>query len=126
MFEAAQRAVSEFNQAFNLPISTSPRRLPAGRVKLRAKWMKEEIAEFEKASDIVDQADAIADLVYFALGVFVEMGINGSDVFKVVHRANMEKLPSSGVALYDKEGRVTKPRNWKSPQNLIKKILHTD
>ena len=123
MLVDAQQAVLEFHRTFNLPISNSPNKLERNRIEFRAKWMMEEIEEFLESTNIVDQADAIADLIYFALGVFVEMGIDGSKIFEIVHQANMNKLGQNNKPLYNEEGKVTKPDNWVSPHERIEQWL---
>lgn len=50
----------------------------------------EEIAEFLVAPDIYEQADAMIDLIYFALGTLVEMGIKPDELFDIIQKANME------------------------------------
>lgn len=123
MIDDAQRAVSEFSRLFNLPISDSPRKLKRERVELRAKWMSEEIDEFRKADDIVDQLDAIADLLYYAIGVFVEMGVDGGRVLHLVHEANMAKVRPGEKPLFDADGKVLKPESWRSPKEGIRKWI---
>ena len=119
----AQQLVHKFHETFGLPISIAPIKLKKSRVELRAEWMREEIEEFLEANDVVDQLDAIADLIYYAVGVFVEMGIDGDRVFELVHRANMNKLDRDGRPVYDEKGRVTKPYDWISPKESIREWL---
>jgi predicted HAD superfamily Cof-like phosphohydrolase len=123
MFDEAQKAVQKFNEVFGLPISEAPRKLDRSRVELRAKWMREEISEFLEATDIVDQVDAAVDLIYYALGVFVEMGVDGSKAFELVHQANMKKLGPDGKPIYNAEGKVLKPADWLSPKERIRQWL---
>ncbi len=123
MLKEAQAAVCDFSRAFNLPISRAPTQLGHDRVALRAKWMKEEIEEFVQAESIVDQADAIADLIYYALGVLVEMGIDGSRIFEIVHTANMAKRRAGGLPQYEQDGKVAKPEGWTSPKTAIQQWL---
>ena len=57
--------------------------------------MLEEINEFldaVKEQDIVEQADAMIDTIYFALGTLVEMGVQPEQLFDIVQHANMSKL----------------------------------
>jgi predicted HAD superfamily Cof-like phosphohydrolase len=119
MFSEAQKAVQAFHQKSGLPISSKVSRLDKKRAELRAKWMSEEIHEFLNATDLVDQADAIADLIYYAIGVFIEMGLNGSKVFELVHQANMNKIEDDARPIFDKDGKVMKPNNWVSPRERI-------
>lgn len=125
MLVEAQKAVQEFHESFKLPIAKHPHYLERTRVELRAKWMAEEIEEFLGSSDIAEQVDAVADLIYFALGVFVEMGIDGSRVFEIVHQSNMKKLDQQNNPLYNEEGKVIKPTNWVSPNESIHQWLMT-
>ena len=60
--------VREFHEKFGHPCPDAPRMLDKKRSLSRAKWMNEEVAEFLVAEDIYEQADAMIDLMYFALG----------------------------------------------------------
>ena len=46
--------------------------------------------------DIIETADALADLLYVIYGMALETGIPLDDVFDEVHRSNMSKLDESG------------------------------
>lgn len=75
-------------------------------------------------NDIVSQADALIDLLYFTYGTFVLMGVNPMPLFEIVHKANMGKLFADGKPRYDKiTGKVLKPDNWErdfAPEGKIK------
>ena len=59
--------------------------------------MREEVDEFVESTNVVDQADAMIDLIYFALGTLVEMGVRPAPLFDIVHNANMQKLWPDGA-----------------------------
>lgn len=91
------------------------------RVTKRGSWMLEELIEFLRADTVVDQADALTDLLYFVMGTFVEMGIKPDALFDIVHNANMAKLVN-GKPMRDKQGKIIKPTGWKekhTPEPLI-------
>ena len=78
--------------------------------------MEEELEEFRKAGSIHDQADAMVDLMYIALGTLVEMGVRPGRLFDIVHEANMKKLWPDGKVHYAADGKVIKPPSWKPPE----------
>lgn len=123
MLARAQQAVREFHYKFDFTIPDKPTLLPSERIAIRAKWLREEIQELEHAINITDQADAAADIIYFALGIFVEMGIEGSEVFNLVHQANMQKLDAQGQLMRDPDGKILKPEGWVSPKEKIRAWL---
>lgn len=123
MLTEAQNAVHEFHRTFKLPVAENPILLERSRVLLRAKWMREEIDEFIGAIEMVDQIDAMIDLIYYALGVFVEMGLDGSEAFRLIHKANMMKSGEDAAPMYNQEGKVIKPEGWLSPRESIKQWL---
>ena len=73
--------VREFHEKFGHPVAPQPRMMERGRALSRGKWMNEEVAEFLVAQDIYEQADAMIDLIYFALGTLVEMGLEADELF---------------------------------------------
>lgn len=116
--------VKLFHEKFGHPIADIPTFLSSGRAKNRAKWLMEEIAEFLVAQDIYEQADAIVDLIYFALGTLVEMGIEPDDLFEIIQEANMSKLGEDGKPLYNKkDGKIIKPDNWEDPKPRIRNLI---
>lgn len=123
MFRDAQNAVLKFHERFGLPISVRPVLLDKHRTELRAEWLRGEVDEFVQARDIVEQVDATVDLIYFAIGALVEMGVDGSSVFEIIHSANMRKLGKDGKPISDSSGRILKPENWVSPNDEIRDSL---
>ena len=108
--------VKEFHEKFaSNTIPSAPGKLSSERAKLRAKWMTEELNEFIDSKDVYEQADAMIDLIYFALGSLVEMGIEPEKIFEAVHKANMEKLWPDGKPRRDPDGKIIKPAGWKEP-----------
>ena len=122
--------VRKFHQAFNHPVAEKPTSLSYERASKRYSWILEEINEFLEATqkcDIVEQADAMIDTIYFALGTLVEMGVQPDILFRIVQNANMSKLFPDGKPHYNDLGKVIKPDNWENPhlklEQEIKKML---
>lgn len=87
--------------------------------------MKEELEEFLTADNLVSQADAMADLIYLALGVFVELGVPPGQVFATVHKANLAKVWADGSVRFDGDGKVMKPIDWLKPEPEIQNFLES-
>lgn len=115
--------VHEFHTAFELPIYDQPEFPSDERRGLRIALLQEEYQEYldaEEAHDLVEVADALADIIYIAVGTALEYGIPLERVFAAVHESNMAKLVD-GVLLRHPNGKVKKPEGWKAPD--IKSIL---
>lgn len=116
-------AVTEFHEAFDLMINSKPVLPDQATRDLRKKLLAEEFEEYvtaEAEDDIVEIADALADLIYIACGTAVAYGIPLDQVFAEVHRSNMAKLVDGKVIRRD-DGKVLKPAGWTPPD--IKSIL---
>lgn len=115
--------VAEFHRRFGHPVSDKPIMISPERAKKRYDWMLEEINEFIDSKDIVEQADAMIDLIYFALGTLVEMGVPPQKLFEIVHNANMSKLWQDGTAHYNETGKTIKPPTWKDPREELESAI---
>lgn len=109
----SQDLVREFHLACGLPIGDerAPHMING---KLRIKLLKEELREFCRAvrkGDLVEAADALADMRYLIDGAAVEWGIDLEPVFDEVHRTNM--LKTTGPKRRD--GKQLKPEGWQPP-----------
>lgn len=121
------KKVKKFHEVFGHPVSSIPTLLKPDRVMLRYSWMLDEINEFMDSKDIYDQSDAIIDLIYFALGTMVEMGVKPDAIFDIVHNANMTKLWADGLPHYNEAGKTIKPKEWVDPkQEIIRTITNID
>ena len=108
--------VREFAQAFELGLSNAPTVMDVQERQFRANLLAEEVLEFEEAETLVDQVDAIIDLIYFALGILAGMGVDPIRPFALVHKANMDKLGPDGTAVYRDDGKLLKPDGWQGPE----------
>lgn len=110
--------VAAFHRATDLPVLESPR-LPKDRVDLRTNLILEEAREFIDAlikDDVAEVADALADLIYVAVGAALEFGIPLDRVWNAVHRSNMLKIdPATGKVRKREDGKVLKPEGWQPP-----------
>ncbi len=113
--DSAWEKVREFHVAFGAPHRDAPELLPPDRIAARAEWMREEIDELLEAETIAEQADAMIDLIYFALGTLVEMGVRPQPLFDIVQEANMSKLWPDGKPHYREDGKVIKSPHWADP-----------
>lgn len=120
-------AVRLFHEKFNHPVSKFPQCIKKERAEKRYNWMLEEINEFIEAvkeEDIVEQADAMIDVIYFALGTLVEMGIKPDKLFEIVQQANMSKLWPDGKPHYAEDGKTIKPPTWEDPHDKLKEVIN--
>jgi predicted HAD superfamily Cof-like phosphohydrolase len=116
--DACADAVRKFHRVFNHPVADSPVNLTDERAITRSGWMLAELEEFTTAENVVDRADAMIDLIYFALGTLVEMGIQPGKLFEIVQAANMAKL-HNGKPQYREDNKIIKPEGWVAPEPQI-------
>lgn len=128
--------VLEFNEKFDLMINNQPAHLTKRKLKERVEFIMEELIELSKScgleiwadpsgvlvrptnekQDLAEQADALVDIVYVALGTAVMMGLPWKQLWDDVHRANMAKVRGVG-----KRGHLVdciKPPGWVGPKTL--------
>jgi len=111
----AQALVSAFHEKFGAPAPASPVSSDALDLQAhhrRVNWIDDEIDEAVDAlavESVPDLADAYIDIIVFALGGLVELGIDGGPLFDAVMSANMTKIKLPGVA------KIAKPADFKHP-----------
>ncbi|MEM6773185.1 MAG: nucleoside triphosphate pyrophosphohydrolase family protein [Bacteroidota bacterium] len=109
--------VAEFHNTFHLPVLTTPQIPSADRCRLRINLLREELKELEEAienNDLVEAADAFADLQYVLSGAILEFGLGDKfkGLFEEVHRSNMSKTcatmqeAEATVAHYAEQGQT--------------------
>ena len=92
----ALESVAEFHRTFHLPVLEVPQIPGKERCALRINLLREELQELEEAianDDLVEAADAFADLQYVLSGAILEFGLGDkfAAIFNEVHRSNMSK-----------------------------------
>ena len=90
----------------------------------RFRFMSEEIEEFVDAGikgDMVGVADALADVIYVALGTAHQMGLPFQAIWDHVHRANMRKV--KGETKRGNSIDARKPEGWVPPEAGIAAII---
>lgn len=70
--------------------------------------------------NLVDVADACADLDYVVAGTRLAYGLPRKAIADEVHRSNMAKA-TNGVILRNEKGKILKPKGW-TPPNIAKAI----
>ena len=96
----ALESVAEFHRTFHLPVLDDPQIPAKERCQLRINLLREELKELEEAienDDLVEAADAFADLQYVLSGAILEFGLGErfAAIFNEVHRSNMSKTCAS-------------------------------
>lgn len=110
--------VAEFHYKFEHYTAIKTQIPPINVVVLRRRLISEEAMEFDHAAsqgDLVEIADALADLLYVVFGSALAFGIPIDKVFAEVHRSNMTKQGK------DEFGKTIKGPDYTPPE--IKGIL---
>jgi predicted HAD superfamily Cof-like phosphohydrolase len=91
----------------------------------RAAFLHEELDEFCVASgegDMVGVADALADIVYVALGTAYKMGLPFDEIWRAVQIANMQK--QRGITKRGNAVDAVKPAGWQGPEAAIARAIN--
>ena len=95
--------------------------------KLYLKLIREEYNELMVAldqKDLVEQLDALEDLIVVIVGAMNSAGFNGEGAWNEVMRTNFAKIdPETGKVRKREDGKVLKPEGWTAPvlEPFIKK-----
>jgi predicted HAD superfamily Cof-like phosphohydrolase len=109
--------VKDFHKAFGQRIGEIPVLPDENERHLRKVLLQEEFNEYitaEAENDIVEIADALADIIYIACGTAVSYGIPLDIIFDEVHNSNMSKLVD-GKVIRRSDGKIQKPEGWMPP-----------
>ena len=119
------RDVADFHELIlNSYAESTPSMISLEYCVERAAFLHEELDEFCIASgegDMVGVADALADIVYVALGTAYKMGLPFEEIWQAVQSANMRK-----VAGKTKRGNAVdakKPEGWVGPEAAIARAI---
>jgi predicted HAD superfamily Cof-like phosphohydrolase len=122
--KSVQDMVLEFHQVYKMRIGENPE-IDIPSKTMRLSLILEEVKEYVEAlseGDLVEVADALADLVYVTYGAAIEHGINLDEVIEEVHRSNLSKLHhETNEPIYREDGKVLKGENYSAPN--VEKVL---
>ena len=125
---AAQKAVKDFMWAGGQTICIIPEVPDPPIAERRIEMLREEVDELEDAVadiDIVEYADAIADIIYVALGAAVEAGIDIEPVIEEVIDSNNSKIDWERGQPWARHGngKIAKDEHYRAP-DIRSIILH--
>ena len=125
---AAQKAVEAFMAAGGQTTNIIPKVPDPPIAERRIGMLREEVDELEDAVadiDIVEYADAIADIIYVALGAAVEAGIDIEPVIEEVIDSNNSKIDWQSAQPWARHGngKIAKDEHYRAP-DIRSIILH--
>ena len=110
-----QACVRAFYARFGVAAPEVPSLPGQATAAMRLRLIREEADELAAglaAGDLVDVADAIADLLYVTVGTAVACGIDVVPIFAEVHRSNMTKDTGAGLG---PDGKIVKGAGFEPP-----------
>lgn len=116
-----ERDVRRFHKKFGHPTAKRPT-LPSPEWReLRKSLILEEageLAEALEAGNMMKIARECVDVIYVTVGTLVAYGLPLSICWRVVHNANMRKVPSDLLV-----SKPLKPVGWIDPDRILKRKL---
>ena len=120
-----QKQLQDFHRIFEVLEYVNFEDVPDEVHDMRFRLLEEEFNEYKEAlanRDVIEVADALADMIYIAVGTANIYGIPLNRVWDEVHRSNMDKVDkNTGLIRRRDDGKILKPEGWKGPD--IKSIL---
>lgn len=117
--------VEAFMRACDQPVRSEPQFPPPSEETLRYKLLAEEFKEYAEAINscggpseeaaLASIADALADIIYVAVGTMHSYGFDVDSVMGEVCASNFTKIRPDGKVLKDKSGKVLKPDSYVAP-----------
>jgi len=85
--------------------------------QLYCNLIREEFDELCESDNIVDDLDALIDILVVTIGAIHSLGANAEGAWNEVMRTNMAKIdPATGKVRKREDGKVLKPEGWEPPQ----------
>ena len=102
----------------------SPSLISAEYCEERTAFLLEEVQEFmtsSRSGNLVGVADALADIIYVALGTAYKMGLPFDKIWGAVQAANMRKV--KGPTKRGNKVDAMKPAGWVGPESEIARAI---
>jgi len=110
--------VKTFMETFGQEVKIKPSFSTVKINSLRYDLIKEELDELKvamKNNDLLEVADALADILYVTYGAGHAFGIDLDKCFEEVQNSNMSKLDENGKPIYNEDGKVMKGPKYFKP-----------
>jgi len=116
--------VKAMHEKFGLSNTTGPCFLSQEERQFRIAALQEELNEYGEATELVDQYDALLDLIVFAVGTLERQGLPLLKGFEAVMAANMAKeLGQNGSKRGGFKRDLVKPAGWVAPEAQLAKLI---
>ena len=116
--------VKAMHQKFGLAGDGQPWHLEPHEKAFRVKALQEELDEYNMANTLVDEYDALLDLIVFAVGTLDRQGLPLLEGFEKVMKANMAKeVGQNGEKRGGFKRDLVKPKGWVGPEEELKQII---
>lgn len=84
--------------------------------QLYCNLIQEEFNELVASDNIVDDLDALVDILVVTIGAIHSLGADAEGAWQEVMRSNLAKIdPDSGQVRKREDGKVLKPAGWTPP-----------
>jgi predicted HAD superfamily Cof-like phosphohydrolase len=109
---------------FDLTNTTGPTNLSADEKQFRVMALQEELDEYTDAESLVDQYDALLDIIVFAVGTIERHGFPLLKGFEAVMEANSAKeVGQNGSKRGGFKRDLVKPKGWVGPESKLKVLI---
>ena len=117
--------IKNMHKQFGINYEGPPRRLSSEEKTFRVLCLDEELNEYEEAETMTEEADALVDLIVFALGSLERHGYPADGIFNAVMNANSTKqlAEKKSDSKRSFELDLIKPKGWLGPEKHINDIL---
>ena len=116
--------VKAMHAKFDLANTGQPCHLEAHEKAFRVKALQEELDEYDQATTLVDEYDALLDLIVFAVGTLDRQGLPLLEGFEKVMKANMAKeVGQNGEKRGGFKRDLVKPKGWTGPEAELSLII---
>ena len=116
--------VKAMHKKFDLDNKAGPTKLERDEKSFRVTALLEELNEYKNATSLVDEYDALLDLIVFAVGTLERQGFPLLEGFEAVMHANMAKQVGQNA---EKRGGfkrdLVKPYGWVGPEEKLQAIV---
>ena len=110
--------VKQFSDACQDSNPDNPVLMTTEAIAFIREMVNDELDELEESKDTTEQADALVDAIYYICDTAVRHGMNLDPLFKIVHRANMQKVVD-GKVIRREDGKIMKPDCWQDPAPFL-------